>query len=257
MITRYGVWLDGQGLQDIDPTVAVVDIIENVPDMQLETVAKGVYAGSRVITNERLALSVEVRFMVREYDVMRRRSILQKVRDWAKDGWLTTTDHQDQQLKVICTGLPVVSSAQKWTDVLTVVFTAYGMPYWQEAYPVTVSGTGTKDTLTIRPMGTMPCRLEFTATTKGLSVSKIVVKVNDQKMQFEGLTVTADDPLVVAYTDEGYLTAKCGSAGVLGKRTDDSADDLWLEPNKDNKVTFEATTGLSISVTLKARGVWR
>lgn len=255
MITRYGVWIDGQGLQDIDPAIYITDIIEEAPDEPFETAPLSGYEGSRITSRTRRSLMVTVHFAIREYDVMRRRGILQKVREWAQDGWLTTSEHQDQRLRVVCTGLPVISSALKWTEQLAVQFTAFALPYWQEIYPVTASGGGTSGTLYLRPMGTRPCRLEFTVTGKGVSATRIIVKANGKKLQFEGIAVTKDAPLVVEYTDDGILTAKCGNTGVLGKRTLGSGDDIWLDPNKENKITYESDA--AIGITLKARGIWR
>ena len=178
MITRYGVWIDGQGLQDIAPAIYITDIIEEAPDEPFETAPLSGYEGSRITSRARRSLMVTVHFAIREYDVMRRRGILQKVREWAQDGGLTTSEHQDQRLRVVCTGLPVISSAQKWTEQLAVQFTAFALPYWQDMYPVTASGGGTNGTLYLRPMGTRPCRLEFTVTGKGVSATRIIVKAN-------------------------------------------------------------------------------
>lgn len=255
MITRYAAWIDGQGLQDIDPTLFITDIVEEEPDAPVEAVAHAGYSGSRVISRERRSLSVTIRFLIREYDVMRRRSILQKVRDWAHDGWLTTNEHQDQRLRVMCTKLPVISSALKWTEELGLTLTAYEQPYWQEQYAVVASATGTEGEISLRPMGTVPCRMEIDVKAGASPIGDVTIRVGEQAISFSSLGLKANETMQISYNDQGIMMAQIGNDGVLSKRTPTSADDLWLAPNADNRISFSANN--PVTVTVKARGLWR
>ena len=143
MTTRYRVWLDGQGLQDLDPCIIVSDIQELSPDMDVQTVSRVHGDGMRVIKRKRRTLTVAVRFYIDEYDTVRRKAIMQKVVGWAcRGGRLSINDRPDQYLQVETDPLPALTSAQQWLGEQIMTFTAYGAPYWQEVHPVTASDSG-------------------------------------------------------------------------------------------------------------------
>ena len=72
MITRYRVWLDGQGLSEMDPSIIVTDVTESEPEMHLSAVARAQGDGMLVTRRSRRSLSVTVRFLIREYNPLRR-----------------------------------------------------------------------------------------------------------------------------------------------------------------------------------------
>lgn len=256
MMTRYRAWIDGQGLQDVDPTVIITDIRESKPEESIITAGNAYRDGLRVLRRRREALSVTIRFMIREYDVLRRKSVLSRVLEWASDGWLTINDRPDQRLRVVVEDVPAVTSALKWTDELSITLTAYAMPYWQSVYAANAHASGTEGSTYLRAEGDMPCRLEVSAANTGsAALNALTIRAGNAYFAFEGLGLAPGKTLEISYDDEGMQTMTIGGVSVMGKRTAASADDLWLQAYQSNLITF--TADQTASITFKARGLWR
>ena len=255
MITRYSVWLNGQGLQDIDPCVYITDVQEDAPEESLTTVS-GMRNGTRLIHRIRESLSVTVTFMIREYDTARRKAVADRIRAWAQDGWLSVSDRPGQQLYVTCDRLPAVSSSLKWTDRLQLTFTAYERPFWLETQPVTAAFSGNAGTVGIRPLGNMPCLLEGSISNASASVlNALTLRTGGAFFTFAPLNLAPGASLEISYDEKGLLHARIGDTPVLHLRTAASADDLWLQPRESNTVSIEADR--AVSAVIRARGVWR
>ena len=256
MITRYRAWMDGEGLHDVDPAVIITDIRESKPEENIVTAGNGYRDGQRVLYRHREALSVTIRFMIREYDVARRKGILSRVLAWAHDGWLQINDRPEQRLRVVCEDMPAITSALKWTEELSVVFTAYAVPYWQETHAVSVSGSGQSGTVHLAPLGDMPCCLEANISNTGSGTLNILtLTAGNRSFAFSGLGLASGKTLTIRYAeDTGLLRMEIEWESVMNKRTAASADDLLLYPGS-NTITF--TADQQISGIFKARGLWR
>lgn len=254
--TRYMCAINGQGLQDLDPTIFITDIQESSPKLRANTVSNAFYDGLRLMRMHRQSLAVSVSFCVREYDTARRKSVAEKACEWAKDGWLTINDRPGQRLYVVCDKLPVIPSALKWTDTLTIGFTAYALPYWQEAIPATATYTGTNGNANLSPAGNRDCYLEAEITATGGTVNTLTIAVNGKSYAFSGLGLAKGKSLSIGYDDENHLQfMRIGDVSAFSTRTAASADDLMLRPKKVNAITVTANT--AVMAVFKARGLWR
>lgn len=256
MNTRYTCSIDGQGLQDIDPTIFITDIQESSPKIRTQTANNALYDGLRLTRVQRQSLSVSVTFCVREYDTARRKAVAEKACEWAKDGWLTINDRPGQRLRVVCDKLPVITSALKWTDELTIGFAAYAFPFWEEAFPAKASFSGASGGVNLAPAGNIDCFLEAEITATGGTVNTLTVEVNGEFFTFNALGLGNGKSLSIGYDDEHHLQyMRIGSMSVLSKRTAESADDLKLHPRRPNTITV--TANAAVKAVFKARGVWR
>lgn len=256
MRTRYDVYMDGLPLDAIDPAIYVTDVQETPASYDATTLQRAKGDGLRVLRRLRDSLQVRVAFMVRETDVGRRRDIVQRVAAWAMGGkYLSLGDRPGQRLRVLCETLPGITSALKWTQELTMVFTAYAMPYWEADMPIRASFTGTSGTAVIRNAGTAPCFLEAEiSNTSGSTLTSLSLTADGQTMAFTGMALGAGKTLKIFYDDKWILRAEVDGASVLSKRTSGSDDDLILQPGKATTVSIAADK--AVSVTLKARGLW-
>ena len=255
-MTRYACTIDGQGLQDIDPTIYITDIQEATPKIRATTATNALYDGLYLARLHRQSLSVTVTFCVREYDTARRKAVAEAACEWAKDGWLTISDRPGQRLWCVVDKLPVITSSLSWTDKLTIGFTAYDLPYWQEVYPAAVNFTGKSGSVTLAPAGTKDCYLEADITATGGTVNTLTIGVGGRTFAFFGLGLGKTKRLSIGYDDEHHLQYMLiGETSVLGKRTAASDDDLMLAPRKGNVITVTANT--DINATFRARGLWR
>ena len=256
MRTRYDVYMDGLPLDAIDPAIYVTDVQETPASYDATTLQRAKGDGLRVLRRLRDSLQVRVAFMVRETDVGRRREIVQRVAAWAMGGkYLALGDRPGQRLRVLCETLPGITSALKWTQELSMTFTAYAMPYWEADMPTRASFTGTGGTAAIHQAGTAPCFLEAEiSNTSGSTLTSLSMAADGQTMAFTGMALGAGRTLKIFYDDKWLLRAEVDGASVLNRRTADSVDDLILPPGKATTVTIAADK--AVSVTLKARGLW-
>jgi phage-related protein len=253
MISRYAVWLNDVSLAEVDPTIYVSDIGYNpsAPKFNSSRLGgrDGQYSGADYIEKNVITVSFEIH----EYHTARRQEIAQDVANWASNGgWLKTSDRVSQKIYVKPTRFPAVSSVMRWTENLTVEFTAFDFPYWQDEEPQTVTlengGTGE-----LFVSGVRPTAAEM-ALTASANISSINVQVGASRLILSDLGAVSGDVITVSYTDEHHiLEIKKNGASILNKRTAASNDDLIVAPGL-NAVSFSADGGATC--TISVRGVY-
>lgn len=248
MRTRYTAYMNGKGLQDIDPTIVITDIREKTPTMRNITSEKGWGHGSRYVAGFRESLAVGIRFMVREYDVSKRRDICSRIRAWAQEGYLTDSEHQGQRLYVVCTSFPNIDSAMKWTTELDLTLTAYDVPYWENETPSKASTTGTSGTLALGMTGSTDAPLDVTVTAAD-TITDFTIACNGSSMTFTDMSVTE---LKITHDKRGILSVKAGDTSLLGKRTSASSDDVMVHYGA-NTLTYSCNTTCTVIVTARGR----
>lgn len=255
---RFSVWLNGRGLQDVDETVFVLDVAEPAPEEDKQT-ATTAAPGSILLSRVRRALSVTITLCVREYDIARRRAIVDEIRTLCvSGGWLEINERPDQRLWVVCDTLPAIDSSQRWTENLTIVFTAYSAPYWQQKIPTRtrVSVATTYGVVNIRPIGNAeetPLQAEITASTETANIVKIVLDDNRQ-IVFDALGLAAGKTLSIGHDGYGRIFATIDGVSVLSKRTADSADDLIVPSGKNTKILLQCDK--ACTATFSSCGRW-
>lgn len=249
-MTRYKVWLDQQGLQDLDPAICIIDLQEQPPSQLLSTAARAQGDGVFLARRARQSLSVTVRFAIREPHPARRQAILHKVRTWAQGSYLTTSDRPQQRLKVQAESLPTLQSALKWTDALSITFTAYETPFWEDAQP-TASATSTLYLPGDAPSAPVDVRWLCAADAP----DEVTIATPLSRLTFCGLPLHAGQELVISH-ESGTLTATIDGADVLPHRTPESSDDLLLPCGQTSTVTLTADGAAASSCIFSARGRW-
>lgn len=252
-MTRYNVWLDQLGLQDIDPAIYITDVQEQPSSQLFTTAARAGGDGLFLTRRARQSLSVTVCFAIRETRPERRQAILQKVRAWAQQGsYLSTSDRPHQRLRVEPEVLPALQSALKWTEALSLTFTAYTAPYWEEDVPATATSA--------HPMLTLPgdaasapldLRWPCTATETGT----LTITTPMSGITFQDVPLAAGQELIISH-ESGWLTATLGGVDVLPFRTPDSSDDLLLPCGQTSTVSFTLNGAAAEGCTFSARGRW-
>lgn len=253
MKSRYSVTLNNVPLSALDDCIYVSDISYTPASPKHETTRyaarQGVYAGEPYIESSRVTVS----FMIRHYTTHERQQTAQQVMRWcAAGGWLQTSDRPHQRIYVRCTRFPAVESALRWTDALTVEFTAFAYPFWQDSMPATVS-LSSGDTQSVFMPGVWPADIEATVTARE-AITTFTITCGATSMTFSGLSVSEGGTVTISYTDDRHLLeAKADGVSVLDKRTSESSDDLVLAPG-DGTVSF--TADARAGCRLLIRGVW-
>lgn len=249
MTTRYEAWMNGVALSSLADEIIIDDIQEQQPKTNVESYTVAIWNGTRVMHSARPSLSVTVRFMVRAYAPARRQAIVHDIVTWAKGGkQLEVSSRAGLFLDCVVSAVPYVKSAQKWTEQLTVTFTAYSVPFWQEKEPVTATQTAANGSVTIIPNGTEDCLLEFDVKNMGSNrLNALTVSANGKTIAFSDLQIVPSQEFSVHYVDGVLLLP-------VSKRTPESADNLFLKPNAENVVSFTANQNAKITFT--ARGLY-
>ena len=253
MISRYEAYVDGIALSSIDPSICVLDIRPGdvTPQLTLKEVAG---RNGAIIAKEKFSkATVEVDFEIHEYDVGKRNMICQKVQRWANGKILKTSDRPGQLLHSVCEKYPVVT-ARDWTSPVSVVFSGYAPPFWEDENAVTVALSGTSGTTQKFVPGSAENTLVKAVLTAGASISSFSVTVDGKTLSFSGLSLSSGDVVTIDYDDYLFLRIRKGNSSIMNKRSGSSADELRATCGKIN--TFSFTSSGNASVTFTAKGWW-
>lgn len=245
MISRYSVWLNDVSLAEISPNIYVDDIGYQAASIARNTsrlaAADGEYSGS----SEYFAPNkINVAFIVREYSTQRRQEVIQNIIAWAaKGGWLKTSDRVGQKIYVKPTRLPTATSVMRWLDALTIEFTAFDYPFWQDenAPSITLSQGGNGE---LWVNGEHSACVEVTATAQA-NITTMTFTCNGKSIVLSGLSLVNGDKVKIRYTDEHHIQrifkgdSFTVSNSLLDKRTPTSVDDLMANVG-NNTLGFAA-----------------
>ena len=132
MADRLYCALNGTTLRDLDARIHLLDVEELAPAVRTVTASR-IGGGLHLLRRQREQLSLRVRFLIEEYDIAARHQLLHLVAAWAEAGGVLTL-HEDSKrvLRVVCTQYPTMSTLN-WLETLSLVFTAFSCPYWEDA----------------------------------------------------------------------------------------------------------------------------
>lgn len=258
MASKYQAYMNGISLTGLDERIHIVDVREN-ETLNIASAAKSAF-GKRVTFRNRESLTISIDLMLKvrcsdDYAV-----IIDKIHAWAVDGFLELSYRPFQQIHCICTTLPGIASIHKWTSTLTLVFTAYDVPYWvatQDTVADVASSNNT--TKTINVPGSRDTALTGEVKNLGSDVcNTLSISSGNGTFSFDGLGLASGETLVISYTAEHILRLSIVTdAGVsrtaYDKRTAQSDDDIILKPGA-NILTLTADT--QCKWTISARGRW-
>lgn len=253
MKSRYQAVLNDVSLSDINPKILITDISHREPKFRRFTSQlanrDGIYAGEETLSGA----SVGITFMIREYSTAKRQEIYQQVVAWCMNGGvLQVNDRPGQRLVCLCDELPVIGSAKKWTNELSVVFSGYEHPFWEELYPASVLMSGESGEGTLFVPGSLKTAYVEVKATPTTSVDDITFIVNDTVISL--VNCDSEDEITITYDSKGIQHIKAGDTSILNLRTGNSSDDLIANCGKLNNVSFVSSD--PVSVTFSARGVW-
>lgn len=252
-MNRYDVWLDGINIRDCDPRIIVGEITEAAPKEKVYVTVMGYTHGSRLSRTTRQSLSVSVDIGIKETDMRERDAVYQSIRKWGRgSAYLTTSAREAQRLYVEEMGIK--TRGEKWTETITLTFTAYAKPFWENVGARSASvSAATSGSTTLSALGNADeCTVDAEITAVGGTLNTLTVAVGDTEMAFTGLGIAEGEKLTIAHTEAGFLTIKNGSTSLMDKRTGD--DDLIAEPGSGNTVSFIAD--VTCTAKFSARGRW-
>lgn len=249
MTTLLDCALNGVLLSSLDQRICVLDIREQAP--RIHHTALTLYPeGRQQLLSRRDSLTLQVVFAIHEEKPRIRFRIMQRIRAWAAGGGvLTATDRTDQQLTVICTGLPALNS-EDWTEACTLTFQTTRCPYWEDVILSSASGP---DALSIYVPGTAEYTLvnALIQNHSDEDITRITLRAGSTQMTFENILFPAGYLMLLNETD-GPLKVEILGESILHCRTADS-DDLLLLPCGQESTVY-ATADKAVSAGFTARG---
>lgn len=252
MISRYEAYMDGAALSNIHPALLIMDISHTAANFIRQTQGFAKRNGLAILNSQQEATSVDIMFALRIYDIRERQQVLQKVQQWAMGKVLETNDREGQRLNVVCDEFPMIQSVMGWTDVLTMRFTAYEKPFWENKTPAVLSMTGSEAEGTLFVPGNAGTAFAEVTVEPSQAIDELTITVDDTTIRL--IDLDTDETIHIGYDAMGNQYIKAGEDSILAKRTPDSSDDLLAICGKKNAVSVEADE--SVLTTVKVRGLW-
>lgn len=82
MITRYRAWMGEEALEDLDPSIIIIDISEDAPKEAVTTEARP--GGGMFLTGQlRQSITVTIAVEIHEANTIHRQLVLSKIMRWA------------------------------------------------------------------------------------------------------------------------------------------------------------------------------
>lgn len=270
MILAHRVALDGVQLDELDERINIKAVEEGAGKENIGAVNAAGGAGQRITNRRRSTLDVTVKFslLITDDEMQERSTLLEKVNAWAAGGgWLTINYKENRRLFVVCAQAPGAGDQFSWTNVYTITFRAYALPYWEESTPtvaksgVTTGGTSAS-AVAIQVNGSAETDAEVTLQNKsGMTIQHAVLNIGGSRMEFNSLNLGGSESLKVAheYTDglrvlKIYILNGSTERSAMACRTPASADDLILSPGR-RWVNFAADRACQMTVEVRGRFV--
>lgn len=253
MISRYSATLNNISLESIDADILILDIQYSAPQFNDNTFSVAKRNGARFVDRIYETGEAKIVFEIHSYSTQKRQAICNDIVRWAKNGGnLETSDRPGQFLKCICTEFPIIESAKNWTDALTITFTGYAYPFWQEKASSILTLTGSSGSGNLFVPGNIDNALVKVDVKANASISSVSLTVNGRTMTLSGLSVSTNQIIKIDYDDNAIQSIKVGNTSLLSKRR--GVDDLLAKCGEKNAISISASA--SVSATFDVKGMW-
>lgn len=255
MISRYDVALNGQHMNEIDENLLILDVNYLEPTVERNETTIG-YGDGTLVDDERVrSASVTISFELHIYSTPERQSTLQKVNSWARTGgYLEINDREGQQLYCVCTKYPSIDSVKKWTNPLSITFTAFKVPYWEESSVTSATLSGRNASGNFELSGNGGDALVSCSIRAGGTLTSLKITVGNTYIELSGISVPNGGYVNISYdTDKNIVITTNGVSG-LGKRTGPSSDSLMAPSGSSTRIAVLAN--VTVTATFSARGCW-
>lgn len=232
MILSRRVSLGGVQLDSLDNSIVIKSVDPGVPHESVNAVNRMGGFGQRMTRHHWETLEVSVKFAIDlpKTQMIARRAVFDKIIKWAiGGGWLTTNQMNGKRMYAEKAVIPSGGDMWEWVSEYTIIFRAYGVPFWQDATATAdVSGV-----LTVPGILRTVCDAEI-ANGGNSTIDSLTVTAGNSTMEFSELGLAAGETLKIGHGNDGVLWIRIYSnntyRSVLDKRTGGSADDLYVDP---------------------------
>ena len=281
MINRYRVSIGGTQLDQylendkrFKDKIVLLNIGYSEPGISRSIETAGDNDGGIITRAFRRSASVTVTFGIYVYNTADRYEACEKIKTLcAKGGTIITNDRPGKALyNCVCEQYPEIDSARDWTAPLTMVFSAYAFPYWQNTAETTKSLTSKKTSATMAVPGNAPnanviaevtAKAQFVPSgtiydsstpllTLGIGSTKLMFNYNMKQNNYLLIDLDSNNNLRARVYETKSSMKLIGS--VLANIIPSSSDKLLATPGENNTVSIEAVK--EVAVTFRVRGAW-
>ena len=235
MILSKRAALNGQQLDELHERIVIRSIDAGVPHEEVEAENIMNIFGQRIASQHWESLEVAVTYAidVPKREMALRRQIFEAVNRWAgQKGWLTVNWMTDRRMWVDKVVYPSAGDMWNWTNEYTIVFRAYGLPFWQAITPSQINIPATAGgTWTIDVQGNVPSPVDVDfRNVSGMNIPYFSIRVGYSLLVFNNLGLGGGETLQITHGTSGLLSAKIGSRSVYDKLDPQSTDRLIADP---------------------------
>lgn len=265
MVLSRRVTLDGIQMDESHEAIAIQGISTGAPkgNAGASALAGG---GSRRTggTREQLEVTVTFTIIIKRARASERDAALDAVNSWAaiaeNGAWMRSSMKPGKMIRVFLEEPASLGDAREAGRTFSIKFRAYGVPYWIDEAPGSVTLTDSAYAAgSLAVGGNTRTVVDIEAVNlSGAVLNTFVVRAGSSEITLTGLGVRATEDLVIGHTAEGFLQIYArdnnGSArSLLHRRAASSADDLYVGPGMA-AIVFSADR--ACRVTASARGRW-
>lgn len=284
MITRYrmsigGVQLDSclddnEQFEAYKDKIVLLNIGYFAPEFSKTVETAGESDGGIVTKEYRQKASVTVTFGLYIYDVADRNKVCEIIKGLAaKGGTITTNDKPGKALyNAVCDSYPEIDSARDWTAPLTMTFSGYSFPYWQDTTQTPKTLSGKKTSASVAVPGNAPkantiveiiAKESSSAAIRAKAyISPIVTVGINGNYLYISYPFANNNYCLIDYDSRDNLRIRVYDnktsmkliASLLEYVLPTSSDKLLAKPGQNNSVSIDSL--LNISATFKVRGAW-
>lgn len=250
MPRKIEAYMDDVALSDVGPFF-VQSVNEPGPDMEITYINRPVGPGQIVQTRRRKSLRVTLGITIHElWDLQARTEYKNALARWASGSLLRLSNHDGQQLRVICKGAPGLGEDRDFNSVLNLEFEANAVPYWEDVRPLENSGNGASGTVNLLCDCNVD-RLPITAIFRpGGTCTSLTVSTPTQAITLSGFSTAS--PIVFGRDEDDRLTITTGETSLLRYRTPTSDDDLYIT-NDLSGVSWASNVSGRFDVSVRGR----
>ena len=237
MNTSVVISLNGVPLNEVHSSI-ILSKVDELPIQMDRSMSSRSGDGQDITRSVRKYLAVRVSFQIaiRKNDITTRYAVLDAVRKWAMNGGELTVNYRSgKHLSVVCETQPAVGYIRDWVNTYVIEFRAYGVPYWEADSANTIAANAISSELELENVGTSATPLSFTLLNNSANtINAVHITANGYDMVFSSLGMVTGETLRVSYVAGRQTVDIIGvdgdTRGAYGKRTAESADDVWLLP---------------------------
>lgn len=242
MILSKRVALGGVQLDELHERIVIRRIDPGVPTETIQAASQMGGFGQRVTGQHwnQIEASVTYGIDIPKENMAQRRGIFDAVNTWAlRRGWLTTNEMPNRRLYVDKVVVPGSGDLWNWTSEYTIVFRAYGVPFWQDEMPaMSSSGISSSGSVSISNNGNMKSVVDVSfRNMSGMTINNFWAQVSGNRITLSNLGLGGSETLRIHHGTDGLLQIHIGGRSVYDRYT--GADDLYISPGGAS-VSFSA-----------------